>query len=260
MGWQAEFYVNGKKRTSYFDNEFDASKNLNGRCDKMAMHPQNSEIPNQLVNKKTSQYKGVYWNRQSGKWHALVSLKGSKQIYGGNFNDELDAAKKANQLCEELGISLQNPTISTIPNQQYQKKEKTSQYIGVYWHKQKKQWQTLVSLKGKKQMYGGHFNDELDAAKKVNELCEKLGIPQQNPTINAIPKQQYQKHEKTSKYKGIYWNKNKWHVLLCSKGQKSMYGGRFSDELEAAKRVNQLCQEVRIPIQNPTLSAIPNQQ
>ena len=47
--WQAEFYVNGKKRTSYFDNEFDASKNLNGRCDKMAMHPQNSEIPNQLV-------------------------------------------------------------------------------------------------------------------------------------------------------------------------------------------------------------------
>jgi hypothetical protein len=36
------------------------------------------------------------------------------------FKDELDAAKRVNQLCEELGIPLQNPTISAIPNQQYQ--------------------------------------------------------------------------------------------------------------------------------------------
>ena len=36
------------------------------------------------------------------------------------FKDELDAAKRANQLCEELKIPLQNPEISAIPNQQYQ--------------------------------------------------------------------------------------------------------------------------------------------
>ena len=66
-----------------------------------------------------SQYKGVHLNVKSGKWYARLRLKGQKPKYGGAyFNDELDAAKKANQLCEELGIPLKNPEISGIPNQQ----------------------------------------------------------------------------------------------------------------------------------------------
>ena len=60
------------------------------------------------------------------------------------------------------------------------------------WNKKHKQWCAQLSLKGKKQMYGGYFNDELDAAKRVNQLCEEFGIPLQNPTISAIPNQQYQ--------------------------------------------------------------------
>ena len=43
-----------------------------------------------------------------------------KQIYGGQFNNELDAGKKVNQICEELGISLKNPTINAILDQQCQ--------------------------------------------------------------------------------------------------------------------------------------------
>merc|ERR1712034_212713 len=35
--------------------------------------------------------------------------------------NEMDAAKRVNQLCEEMGISLQNPEISAVPTQQYQK-------------------------------------------------------------------------------------------------------------------------------------------
>ena len=66
-------------------------------------------------NEKTSQYKGVTWNSQKGKWHVLI-----KQKFGGSFNDELDAAKNVNKFCEELGIPLQNPEISTIPNEQFQ--------------------------------------------------------------------------------------------------------------------------------------------
>jgi hypothetical protein len=41
-----------------------------------------------------------------------------RQKWGGYFNDELDAAKRLNQLCEELEISLQNPGITGMPNQQ----------------------------------------------------------------------------------------------------------------------------------------------
>merc|ERR1711925_52677 len=50
-----------------------------------------------------------------------LSIKGEKQKAGGYFHDELEAGKKVNQLCEEFGIPLRNPEISTIPNQQYQK-------------------------------------------------------------------------------------------------------------------------------------------
>jgi len=104
--------------------------------------------------------------------------------FGGNFEDELDAGKRVNQLCEELGISLQNPEISAIPNEQlYQKRERTSQYKGVYWHRKVKMWYARVSLKGYKQKYAGIFNDEQDAAKRVNQLCEELGIPPQNPGV-----------------------------------------------------------------------------
>jgi len=93
--------------------------------------------------------------------------KGQKQTYGGVFTDELDAAKRANQLCEELEIPLQNPKISTITNQIYQpKKENTSQYKGVTWHTKSKKWYVQISVKGEKIKYGGLFNDELQAARK----------------------------------------------------------------------------------------------
>ena len=66
-----------------------------------------------------SQYKGVHWHKESGRWLVLMFLKGKQQKYGGYFREELDAVKKVNQLCEEMEIPLQNPGISAIPNQQY---------------------------------------------------------------------------------------------------------------------------------------------
>jgi hypothetical protein len=69
---------------------------------------------------KISQYKGVSYNKKSGKWYARFHLARQKKIYGGIFNDELDAAKRVNELCEELGFPQQNSTLSAIPNQQYQ--------------------------------------------------------------------------------------------------------------------------------------------
>merc|ERR1712034_284794 len=42
-------------------------------------------------------------------------LKEGKCKFGGNFKDELNAAKRVNQVCKELGIPLQNPDISAAP-------------------------------------------------------------------------------------------------------------------------------------------------
>merc|ERR1712034_33130 len=258
--WQAKFNLNGKIRKFYFDNEVDAAKELNQQCGKMRIPPQNweiSESSNQEKKDKTSQFKGVYWHKETGKWYVVMRPKRQKQKYGGMFKDELDAAKRVNQLCQELRIPLQNPAISAMPNEQYQKKEKPSQYKGVYFHKQSGKWRVQLSLIEGKSKFGGYFKDELDAAKRVNQLCNELGIPPYTSEINAIPNQ---KKAKTSKFKGVSWINGKWYVRIYLKGQKQKFGGYFKDELYAAKRVNQLCEEFGIPLYNSGISTVPDQK
>jgi len=46
---------------------------------------------------KTSKYKGVSWHKKGGKWQVHLSVAG-KRIYGGLFENENDAALKANEL------------------------------------------------------------------------------------------------------------------------------------------------------------------
>ena len=79
-----------------------------------------------------------------------------------------------------------------IPAQMYfEKSKKTSEYKGVTLHKQSKKWYVGLWFKDGKKKYGGTFNDELDAAKRVNELCVQLGIHEKNPGINGIPNQHW---------------------------------------------------------------------
>jgi len=222
---QAEFYIADKQQKSYFHNEIDAAKKLNKFDDKMGTSPQNSEIceiSRQQNNKNTSKYKGVCWHKHNRKWYVLIPLKGGGKKYGGTFKDELDAGKRVNQLCKELGIPPQNPEIGAMPNHKYQVKEKTSQYKGVCWNKEKRKWYVQISLKGEKQKYGGMFKNELDAAKRVNQLCQGLTIPSKNLEIDTISNRQYQKNEKKSKYKGVYWHikQGKWFVVIGLKGHK----------------------------------------
>ena len=52
-------------------------------------------------------------------------------------------------------------------------------------------WCAQLDLSGEKTKNGGFFKDELAAAKRVNQLCAELGILAKNPTISALPNQQY---------------------------------------------------------------------
>jgi len=259
--WQVEFYFNGKTSKNYFQNESDAINTKNRIFKKMGIlsqDPESCEIPN----KKTSSYKGVYLHKQSGNWITMVySKKGQKQKYGGIFIDELDAAKKANQLCEILGIPIKNPEITGAPNNQLKlhAKEKTSQYKGVYWHQKRRTWHVGVRSKDGKLKHGGSFSNELDAAKQVNQLCVQFKIPEKNSGIGK-PHHNWQAREKTSQYKGVSWNKKhkKWYVLVCSKDGNKKYGGTFNDELDAAKQVNQICEEWGILEKNPGIGKLPH--
>lgn len=57
-----------------------------------ATHMENcSNVPG---SKKTSEHRGVYWNRRNGKWLAQCTVRGT-QHYLGSFTDELEAAAVA---------------------------------------------------------------------------------------------------------------------------------------------------------------------
>jgi len=284
--WQAEFYFNDKKSISYFANELDAAKKINQLYENMKIHLKITKPPPEIFfPQKKEIATQVYWNKKKQKCQSQLRFSEGKLKYGENFNDELYAAKRWNQLCEEMEISSQNseticpiPTqkkkqiknldhlfeemrifsrnsgFYAIPTQQYKKRKKTSQYQGVYWNKEKQKWYVQLFLKAKR-LYGGVFDDEMDAANKVNELCKKLGIPPLNSGINTISNQG--KEEKISQYQGVYWHmeSGKWyaHLSLNSEKHNWLYGGIFDEELDAAKKVNQLREEFETPSLTPKI-------
>ena len=65
-------------------------------------------------------------------------------------------------------------------------KNQTSIYNGVCWHRNNQKWQ--ARLKHNKNLYhGGLFDNEEQAAMKVNLLCDKNGIERKNPVIDIEP-------------------------------------------------------------------------
>ena len=66
--------------------------------------------------KSTSIYKGVSWVEQRQKWKASIHLPGNKFEYGGLFDDELKAAQKVNEMCDQFQIEKKNRyvDVSTI--------------------------------------------------------------------------------------------------------------------------------------------------
>jgi hypothetical protein len=87
--------------------------------------------------------------------------------------------------------ALENLTCTVCENKHKASlKHKVSQYNGVCWHKENKKWSVQIHKQGGKRRYGGMFDDELDAAKRANQLCEEMGIPHKNHGISAMPNQQ----------------------------------------------------------------------
>ena len=87
----------------------------------------------------------------------------------------------------------------------HEAKIKTSQYDGVCLHKKTGKWQVEFIVNSRKQ-YGGIFYNELNAAKRVNQLCEELKIPHRNHGIGAIP------NEVTNKFFFLMESEKALHV------------------------------------------------
>merc|ERR1712096_3148 len=157
--------------------------------------------------------------KEKRKWRARIYPKGQTQKFGGYFKDELDAAKRVNQLCEKLEIPPKNPGISAGPNQQSQKREKISESKGVYFNKERKIWYVLIKPKGQKLKNGGYFKNKLDAVKRVNQLRQEFGLPLQNAEISTIQNQQYQKKKKHHTIKEFPGTVENGMLLFTRKGK-----------------------------------------
>lgn len=100
-------------------------------------------------------------------------------------------------------------------------KNSVSKYTGVSWDKTVKKWRSAIHQDGKSIYLGVHEN-EVDASNAYKVALDKIN--------NGEKIQQYINPTKTSKYKGVNWDKgrNKWLVRFKSKNI-----GRFLDEYEA---------------------------
>jgi hypothetical protein len=82
--WYARIIVDGKQNSlGYYDLEDDAANAYNIAC----KNPY--KIQKEI---QTSQYKGVYWNKDASKWKSRISYNG-KRYNLGTYDDEFEAFK-----------------------------------------------------------------------------------------------------------------------------------------------------------------------
>jgi len=127
----------------------------------------------------------------------IEHLSFSIQKYGELKEDVL---KDTEQKFSTISLNAQTKKIYQFLNSEKEKKKiaeerrkaQTSEYEGVYWHKALGKWIIYIKLyseDGQKWeiKYGGIFDDELEAAMSVNQMCVKERIPLKNPEIIVSP-------------------------------------------------------------------------
>jgi hypothetical protein len=197
------------------------------------------------VERQTSTYRGVCWDKSMNKWSAYINYD-SKRRSLGYFEDEEQAAraydkaaraqhgKKAQRFRMQLNFLTKKEQAAEEGKQQWWIKcgEAPSKYRGVCWNKIKNKWQAAIQYDDKRRSLG-HFEDEEDAARAYDRAARaqhgkkaQLNFPADGESGSR----------KSSKYRGVSWQKsrNKWKAGIRYDG-KPHYLGSFEDEEEAAK-------------------------
>ena len=155
-----------------------------------------------------SAYYGVHWDKK--KWRVRRNSKG-KNYYGGSFTNELEAAKKSDELARKL-----HGVISTLnfPTKKEKKKLRKKKVLFVAELLYKHKFDIL-------NMNCIYFNLISGSKWHLGALFEK------------------------STYVGVSWHSHvgKWYVTRYGNG-KGQHGGLFADELEAARRSDEFAKEI----------------
>jgi len=152
--------------------------------------------------------------------HKLVAIEFLNHI--PNFFeiviDHIDNNKLNNKL-DNLQL------ITHRENTSKDRKNYSSKYTGVSWHKLKSKWRSDIRIKGKT-IRLGLFETEKEASDKY-----KLALLNIDNIYSVIKKPVF-----SSKYKGVYWEKrsDKWLSRITIDGKVKQVG-IFTNELEAYK-------------------------
>jgi len=125
----------------------------------------------QKVRKTASKYRGVSWNLGYRKWRARITIN-NKVIHLGNFHSEEEAARAYAAAAVLRDQEKMNEGVEfSIPGRRTRPRAKdSSQFRGVSWNKSMKKWTARITVRGQ-QMYLGHFDDEVAAARRYDEAA-----------------------------------------------------------------------------------------
>ena len=144
----------------------------------------------------SSKYKGVFWEKTTGKWKAALGY-GGRLHHLGRYSTEIEAAiahdVKASEVFGEFALLNDIPNlVELLPQFQANellrvKKEVTSiksGYKGVSWSVSAGKWVAQVGFNNKK-YHIGRFKNEVDAAKAYNAKILELNLDPSR--LNVLP-------------------------------------------------------------------------
>ena len=135
---------------------------------------------------KSSQYKGVYWDKNARKWAALIYIHGvpqydQKKEHIGLYQNEADAAHAYDARAREEWGSSAETNFNELGVRNEGVGTQTSKYTGVHWHKQAGKWRARIQPpNGKQQKYLGLFVNEEAAARKYDDASAYHGLGRPN--------------------------------------------------------------------------------
>ena len=123
--------------------------------------------------------------------------------------------------------------------------KRSSEYVGVTWHKDRQNWEARITIDGQ-DMTLGRFENERDAARKYDELASVHGKPVNFPDQDGQKQARknanfgFTRGPKPSDYVGVSWDQKaqKWQVKISIQGKKH-HLGQFATEIEAAQKYDE---------------------
>ncbi len=177
---------------------------------------------------RTSNYPGVFQHESRG-WISSI-LSNGKNVYLGQFNEEIEAAKAYEWAYNEIKKGNLIPRLSPA---------QTSKYKGVSWDKKSDKWVATIGFKGKCKKLGS-FLDEKEA---YYSYLQAVKIIKGNniDEINELIKTR----KPSSRYKGVSWHKGheKWQARITVNG-KRLSLGFFKDEHQGYLAVKKAKEEL----------------